>query len=80
MYKRQILYFSFKQVNLNQRVPFASALLVVLTLVVISIDPPKVLFSGFLLYVLSGPVLFLARVRQRARRRAKAPNEPAEPK
>ncbi|HAO33627.1 MAG TPA: CDP-diacylglycerol--serine O-phosphatidyltransferase [Candidatus Competibacter sp.] len=76
----KILYFSFKQVDLHKRVPFASALLVVLTLVVISIDPPKVLFSGFLVYVLSGPVLFLVRLRQRARRRAKAPNEAVEPK
>ncbi len=65
-----ILYFSFKQVNLRGRVPFISAMLVVLTLVGISIDPPKVLFIGFLLYGLSGPVMYLARLRQRARRRA----------
>lgn len=71
----KILYFSFKQVNLRGRVPFASALLVVLTLVVISIDPPKVLFTGFLLYGLSGPVMYLARLRQRARRRAQGVGE-----
>ena len=71
----KILYFSFKQVNLRGRVPFASALLVVLTLVVISIDPPKVLFTGFLLYGLSGPVMYLARLRQRARRRAQGIGE-----
>ncbi|HRD66739.1 MAG TPA: CDP-diacylglycerol--serine O-phosphatidyltransferase [Candidatus Competibacter sp.] len=65
----KILYFSFKQVNLRGRVPFASVLLVVLTLVVISTDPPKVLFTGFLLYGLSGPLMYLARLRQRARRR-----------
>ena len=73
----KVLYFSFKQVDLHKRVPLASVLLVVLTLVVISIDPPKVLFCGFLVYVLSGPVLFLFRLRQRARRRARSPNEPA---
>ena len=71
-----ILYFSFKQINLRGRVPFISALLVVLTLVVISIDPPKVLFAGFLLYGLSGPVMYLARLRQRARRRAQGLGEP----
>lgn len=71
----KILYFSFKQVNLRGRVPFASALLVVLTLVFISIDPPKVLFTGFLLYGLSGPVMYLARLRQRARRRAQGVGE-----
>jgi CDP-diacylglycerol--serine O-phosphatidyltransferase len=45
-----------------------AALLVVLALVFISIDPPKVLFSGFLLYGLSGPVLFLWRWRRHSRR------------
>lgn len=60
-----VLYFSFKQIDLRGRVPFISALLVVLTLVVISIDPPKVLFTGFLLYGLSGPTLFLWRWRWR---------------
>ena len=74
-----VLYFSFKQINLGGRVPFMAALLVVLTLVVISIDPPKVLFTGFLLYGLSGPMLFLARLRQRARRRAQGLGEPPEP-
>jgi len=44
--------------------------------VVISIDPPKVLFAGFLLYGLSGPVMYLARLRQRARRRAQGLGEP----
>jgi len=71
-----ILYFSFKQINLRGRVPFVAAMLVVLTLVVISIDPPKVLFLGFLLYGLSGPVTYLARLRQRARRRAQGLGEP----
>jgi CDP-diacylglycerol--serine O-phosphatidyltransferase len=47
----------------------------VLTLVFISIDPPKVLFIGFLVYGLSGPVLFLARLRQRARRRTQGLGE-----
>jgi len=70
-----VLYFSFKQVDLRGRVPFMAALLVVLTLVVISIDPPKVLFIGFLVYGLSGPMLFLVRLRQRARRRAQGLGE-----
>ena len=65
-----ILYLSFKQLDLRGRVPFIAALVVVLIFVFTSIDPPKVLFVGFLLYGLSGPVMYLARLRQRARRRA----------
>jgi len=64
-----ILYFSFKQFDLRGRMPFMTALLVVLIFVFTSIDPPKVLFLGFLIYGLSGPVLYLTR-RLRARRRA----------
>ena len=59
-----LLYFSFKQSNLQGRVPYISVFLVVLTLVVISIDPPKVLFAGFLLYGCSGPLLWLWRWRR----------------
>jgi CDP-diacylglycerol--serine O-phosphatidyltransferase len=76
----KVLYFSLKKINLRGRVPFMAALLVVLILVVISIDPPKVLFIGFFLYVLSGPLLFLGRLRQRARRRNQPPLEPPTPK
>lgn len=72
-----ILYFSFKQVDLRGPVPFVAVLIVVLVFVFTSIDPPKVLFIGFLLYGLSGPVLFLVRLRQRARRRAQAAGESA---
>ncbi|HPF59687.1 MAG TPA: CDP-diacylglycerol--serine O-phosphatidyltransferase [Candidatus Competibacteraceae bacterium] len=64
-----VLYFSFKQFDLHGRMPFMAALLVVLIFVFTSIDPPKILFLGFLLYGLSGPVMYLARLRQRARRR-----------
>ena len=75
-----VLYFSFKQIDLRGRMPFMTAILVVLLFVLTSIDPPKVLFTGFLLYGLSGPVLFLVRWRLRARRRAQTPGEPSEPK
>ena len=75
-----VLYFSFKQINLRGRVPFMTASIVVLIIVLISIDPPKVLFLGFLLYSLSGPLLFLARLRQRARRRTQGSGESPESK
>ena len=65
-----ILYHSFKQIDLRGRVPFVAVLAIVAVFVFASIDPPKVLFAGFLTYGLSGPVLSLWRRRQRARRRA----------
>lgn len=64
-----ILYISFKNINLHGRVPFINALLVVITLVFISINPPKILFFGFFVYSLSGPLLFILRWIQRIRRR-----------
>jgi CDP-diacylglycerol--serine O-phosphatidyltransferase len=73
-----ILYLSFKQVDLRGPVPFVAALLVVLLFVLTSMDPPKVLFGGFLIYGLSGPLLFLVRLRQRVRRRNQTPGEPPE--
>lgn len=56
-----VLYRSFKDLDLRGRVPFAAILVVVLAFVVIALDPGTVLFSGFLLYALSGPTRALLR-------------------
>jgi CDP-diacylglycerol--serine O-phosphatidyltransferase len=61
-----ILYKSFKDLNLRGRVPFAAILLVVLTFVIIALDPATVLFVGFLAYALSGPVFSLFRRSRKA--------------
>ena len=47
-------------------------LMVVMVYVFASIDPPKVLFTGFLLYALSGVVYTLIKVRSRRRERKRA--------
>jgi CDP-diacylglycerol--serine O-phosphatidyltransferase len=65
-------YYSFKEIDFKNRVPFVALLLVVLIYVFVTIDPPKVLFTGFLVYALSGPVTTLLRIR---RRRARPPAE-----
>jgi CDP-diacylglycerol--serine O-phosphatidyltransferase len=62
-----IRYHSFKGLDLRGKVPFVAILVVVLVYVTITIDPPKVLFFGFLLYALSGPVMTVY-LRQRKRR------------
>ncbi|MBI5461664.1 MAG: CDP-diacylglycerol--serine O-phosphatidyltransferase [Gammaproteobacteria bacterium] len=62
-------YYSFKELDFKNKVPFMVLLLAVLVLVFASMDPAKVLFTGFLVYALSGPVFTLWRVRQRRRER-----------
>ncbi|MCW9024932.1 MAG: CDP-diacylglycerol--serine O-phosphatidyltransferase [Gammaproteobacteria bacterium] len=59
-----VRYHSFKGLNLKDKVPFVAILLIVLVMVLVSYDPPVVLFSVFALYALSGPVLTLLQLRQ----------------
>lgn len=56
-----IPYESFKQINLRSRVPFVAIIAIVLVFIMVSIDPPLVLFIGFLVYAMSGPVTLLLR-------------------
>ncbi|HYA94143.1 MAG TPA: CDP-diacylglycerol--serine O-phosphatidyltransferase [Thermodesulfobacteriota bacterium] len=51
-----IRYFSFKELNLAKRKPFSIFIFVVLSLVVIVMEPVVVLFAFVLFYVFSGPV------------------------
>ncbi len=60
-----IRYYSFKGLDLKGRVPFVTGLLVVLAFVFISLSPSVVLFTLFLIYALSGPVLTLIHLRRR---------------
>jgi CDP-diacylglycerol--serine O-phosphatidyltransferase len=61
-------YHSFKDLDLKGRIPFVTALIVVMVFVLISIDPPQVLFLGFFGYAISGPILTLIQLRKRKRR------------
>lgn len=61
---------SFKDLDLKGRVPFMTILILVLVITIISINPPQILFTVFLLYALSGPVMTLVyRRRKRSSRR-----------
>ncbi|VAX11298.1 CDP-diacylglycerol--serine O-phosphatidyltransferase [hydrothermal vent metagenome] len=60
-----VRYHSFKGFNFKDRVPFVSIILVMLVIVLVSYDPPVVLFTVFLLYALSGPVWTLILLRKR---------------
>jgi CDP-diacylglycerol--serine O-phosphatidyltransferase len=71
-----IRYYSFKEIDFKGRVPFVALVLAVLVLVVVSSHPPSVLFFGFLVYVISGPVITLYQVRQRRRQRRQQSQHP----
>ena len=49
-------YYSFKTINLRRSVPFVVVFLIVLFFVLVSYQPPVVLFACFVLYGLSGYV------------------------
>lgn len=64
-----VRYYSFKEIDFKNRVPFVALVITVVVFVVISSHPPSVLFFGFLLYVVSGPLITLRLIRQRRRER-----------
>ena len=61
-------FLSFKDINLRRAVPFVVVLLIVLAFVLISTDPPVVLFLLFVAYGFSGYVHWAWRKLRRARR------------
>ncbi|MBA2492528.1 MAG: CDP-diacylglycerol--serine O-phosphatidyltransferase [Gammaproteobacteria bacterium] len=67
-----LTYYSFKDFDLRERVPFVAMLAVVLGLMLLSLDPPKVLFTFFAIYTLSGPVLGVIRWRRKRGQRQSA--------
>jgi CDP-diacylglycerol--serine O-phosphatidyltransferase len=57
----RISYYSFKDFDPRNRIPFIALLAIVLAFMLTSIDPPKILFGAFALYALSGPLLNIVR-------------------
>ncbi|MFI4940016.1 MAG: CDP-diacylglycerol--serine O-phosphatidyltransferase [Burkholderiales bacterium] len=55
-------FYSFKDVNFRKVVPFIAIFVIVLVFVLISVDPPKVMFGLFVLYGLSGYALYFWRL------------------
>lgn len=54
-------FYSFKDVHVKRSVPFVFIVLIVLLIAVINIDPPIVMFSIFVLYGLSGYLVYFWR-------------------
>jgi len=68
-------YLSFKDFNLSSRVRFANLLIIPLILIVVSLNPPVVLFAMFFTYATSAPAYWLWRRRgslSRARKQSNA--------
>jgi CDP-diacylglycerol--serine O-phosphatidyltransferase len=57
----RVSYYSFKDFDLRNRIPFMAVLAIIFAFMLASIDPPKVLFGVFGIYALSGPILNLLR-------------------
>jgi CDP-diacylglycerol---serine O-phosphatidyltransferase len=51
-----IRYFSLKELNLAKRKPFSIFIFIVLSMIVVVMEPVLVLFGSILLYIFSGPV------------------------
>lgn len=73
-----IRFSSFKELNLKDKVPFVTLLVVVLVFVVITLKPAMILFILFFGYTLSGPVMTLKQLQQKRalRRQAKSQTKP----
>lgn len=61
----KIRYNSFKKLDLKERVPFMTIPMIVMLFVLVSIDPPQIIFLGFLIYAASGPILTLIELKKR---------------
>lgn len=59
-----VRYNSFKDFDISGRVPFRYILFMLIGFVLIMLDPPRVLFLGFFVYALSGPIMALRRRRR----------------
>lgn len=60
-----VKYHSLKDVDMKGKVPFMFLLIIIAFFVAIALDPPEVLFSVFFIYLLSGPIFFLLRLRKK---------------
>lgn len=66
-----VSYYSFKEFDLRNKVPFVVMIAVLLIFALTTIDPPKVLFTVFVIYSLSGPLIWVVRRYRRLQRRKK---------
>lgn len=64
-------FYSFKDIDFRNKVPFVVGVLIILGLSLATIHPPTVIFAVFLVYAASGPVMWIYRRYKRVQRRKK---------
>ncbi len=64
-------YHSFKDIDFRGRVPFIVIVIIMLGFAILFLEPPLLLFSIFLVYAISGPVLTLLYLRRKRLQRLK---------
>lgn len=64
-----VRYYSFKDIDFKGKVPFLYLLFMVILFVAIAANPSLVLFIGFIIYALSGPVQLLCFLRKRRQKK-----------
>lgn len=67
-----VRYYSFKEIDSKGKVPFLYVLLIVLLFVAIAANPSAVLFIGFMLYALFGPLQTLIALQRMRKQRRQA--------
>lgn len=72
-------FYSFKTVNMRRSVPFVIVLAIVLAFALVAADPPIVLWGIFLVYAVSGYVMWVLRHKNRKPLVAEPPKEPEAP-
>lgn len=70
-----IRYYSFKEVDFKGKVPFLYLLFMIFLFVAIAVNPSLILFTGFVLYALSGPLQTLYVVQRVKKQRKHLPEE-----
>lgn len=69
-----IRYYSFKHIDFKGKVPFVTVVIAVFIIAAIALEPPEVLFTLFLIYIISGPAITLWQIRKMREQRHKPLN------
>lgn len=64
-----IRYYSFKEIDFKGKVPFLYLLLMIILFVAIAVNPSLILFTGSIIYALSGPLQTLVALHRMRRQR-----------